>query len=164
VGARVSLPPQDAGEARLYPRAALEGMSTAFMGFCAGFLGRQDCVWVAEAGLDATCVDLDAPKLKEMRDMYPDGWVFVEADVFDYARQRYAQGARFDVVNLDPPTNLFERAADTIGLWCGLARSVVILGIGRHTSLGIPDGWKVRDVRRRSTFAGGTYWTTLEKQ
>ncbi len=147
-------------EADLYPTDALTGLSTAFMGFCAGFLGRQDCVWVADARLDATCVDIDLERLDEMTPMYPAAWRFVHADVFEYARQRYAQGARFDVVSLDPPTNLFDRVADTVDLWCRLARQVVIVGTARGTPL----GWHISSVIRRSHYQGGTYWTVLERR
>ncbi len=148
-------------EAHLYPSDALDGLQSCLAGFCAGFLGRQDCVWIAEAGLDAVAVDIDPERLAEMRPLYPAGWEFVEADVFEYARQRYAQGARFDVVNLDPPTNLFDRCADDADLWCSLARRIVILGVGRHTELDVPVGWELLNVTKRSRFEGGTYWTVL---
>jgi hypothetical protein len=162
MAARVSLDQVRSEEdTALYPSEALDGLSSAFMGFCAAFLGRQDCVVVADAGLTATCVDIDEPRLEEMRPLYPIGWRFVHADVFNYAALRYAQGARFDVVSLDPPTNLFQQVADNADLWCGLARRVVILGTGHHTLLEEPYGWTVTEAVRRSHFRGGTYWTTL---
>ena len=55
---------------------------------------------------------LDAERLFEMAAIYPDEWTFVCDDVFDYARRRYAEGRTYDLVSLDPPTNLFERCAD----------------------------------------------------
>ncbi len=149
-------------DAALYPADALDGLSTAFMGFCAAFLGRQDCVQVADAGLDAVCVDIDQPRLDLMRPLYPSGWEFVHADVFNYAQMRYAQGGRWDVVSLDPPTNLFQDVADTANLWCSMARRVVILGSGFHTVVDEPNGWKVTEIVRRSHFRGGAYWTILK--
>lgn len=146
----------------LYPSDALDGLTTAFMGFCAAFLGRQDCVPVADAGLDAVCVDIDEPRLDEMRPLYPAGWQFVHADVFNYAAMRYAQGARWDVVSLDPPTNLFQEVADEAELWTGLARRAVVLGTGNWTVLEEPAGWEVTGIIRRSHFRGGAYWTILK--
>ena len=69
MGALLSL---DESERHLYPVEALRGLRTALMGFCAAFLGRQDCVWVEEAGLVATCVDTDAERLFEMAGLYPE--------------------------------------------------------------------------------------------
>ena len=70
----------------------------------------------------------------------------------------------YDLVSLDPPTNLFERCADacrTLVLrWPG---ALVVLGTGRHTALGVPKGWQITSVSFRSAFRGGTYWTTLER-
>ncbi len=149
-------------DAALYPSDALDGLTSAFMGFCAAFLGRQDCVPVADAGLDAVCVDIDEPRLDEMRPLYPVGWQFVHADVFNYAEMRYAQGARWDVVSLDPPTNLFQEVADEAELWTNLARRAVILGTGNWTVLEEPAGWEVTGIIRRSHFRGGAYWTILK--
>lgn len=147
----------------LYPVEALRGLTTALVGFCAAFLGRQDCAWIEGAGLEAVCVDLDAERLLEMALIYPDRWAFVCDDFFDYAARRYAEGREYDLVSLDPPTNLFERCADAVGLWCSLSRRLVVLGTGRHTTLGVPKGWQVTSVWFRSAFRGGTYWTTLER-
>lgn len=147
-------------EQLLYPR--LEGMSTALIGFCAAFHGQQDCVWVAEAGMDAVCVDTDPVRLSEMEAMYPEGWRFVCRDMFAYAQEQHEQGAVFDLVSLDPFTNLFDRCAAHAGLWCSLAARMVILGIGRDTRLDVPEGWRLAGLIRRSDFAGGTFWATLE--
>ena len=150
-----------AEEGLLYPREALRGLRTALVGFCAAFLGRQDCAWIEDAGLVATCVDLDADRLDEMRELYPGEWSFVCDDIYRYAKTLYAFGYQFDLVSLDPPTNQFTRCADNAELWCALARRLVVLGTGRYTSLVVPDGWALSSTHYRSDFQGGVYWTTL---
>ena len=133
------------------------------MGFCAAFLGRQDCAWVEEAGLTATCVDTDAERLVEMASIYPEEWSFVCDDVYRYASRVYAFGYQFDLVSLDPPTNQFERCADKVELWCSLARRVVVLGIGAAPRSPHPEGWRLADIVQRSSFRGGVYWAMLER-
>jgi hypothetical protein len=145
----------------VYPDSHLKGLATAFVGFCGGFDGRQDCAHIAAAGLEAVCVDRSARRLEGMRELYPSAWQFVVADVYAYADMRYAQGARFDVVSLDPYTNQFQECADHIDLWCSLARVVVIIGTGRQTHIPLPDGWFFGDQIRRSGYQGGTFWTLL---
>lgn len=147
----------------IYPTETLSGLATAFVGFCGGFDGRQDCAHIAASGLEAVCVDRSAARLEGMRDLYPSSWRFIEADVYEYADQRYAQGARYDVVSLDPYTNQFQECADHVELWCSLARVAVIMGTGRQTTLKRPSGWDEHERLRRSGYQGGTYWTVLEK-
>ena len=160
MGARLSL---SAEERSLYPVESLQGLRTALVGFCAAFLGRQDCVWIEEAGITATGVDLDAERLFEMAALYPDDWTFVCDDVFEYARRRYAEGRTYDLVSLDPPTNLFELCDFKIDLWCALARRVIVLGTGLRPAVATPEGWRIASVIRRSSFRGGTYWMALER-
>lgn len=145
---------------RLYPRDRLQGLETALAGFCAGFLGRYDCVWLEDAGLQATCVDTDPYLLDQMAAIYPPDWVFVNQDIFDYADLCYAKGATFDVVCMDPWTNMFDVVGEAVDLWCSLARHLVVLGSGRNR-VTPPDGWEVVSIVQRSTFRGGVYWTTL---
>jgi hypothetical protein len=142
-----------------YPVALLEGCETALVLFAAAFWGRQDAAHIADAGLTATCVDLDRQKLDEMRRVYPDDWTFVDSDAFEYAKKR---NVPFDIVSLDPFTNLMARCADELPLWCSLATRAVILGSGSETWLRAPDGWDITDTRHRSDFNGGIFWTVLE--
>jgi hypothetical protein len=44
-----------------------------------------------------------------------------------------------------------------------MARKAVILGTGVGTEVSAPDGWHVSDVRKRSDYDGGVYWTVLER-
>jgi hypothetical protein len=66
-------------------------------------------------------------------------------------------------VSLDPPTSLFDRCAEEIGLWCALSARAVILGTGTDTMVRPPHGWELTDRINRSMFAGGVYWTVLER-
>jgi hypothetical protein len=130
--------------------------------FSAGFHGRQDAYWVAAAGLTATCVDIRPADA--MAAVYPADWEFVQADAYDYADEQVLRGRGFDIVSLDPPTGQFTRCGENLYLWCALARSVVVLGVGVDTALSLPAGWTLTDIRFRSGFRGGVYWAVLERQ
>lgn len=145
----------DAGAA--YPGFVLDGAETALVLFAAGFLGRQDAYWIADAGLRARCVDEDAEKLAEMRDLYPADWSWRAADVWSWSDPKV-----YDVVSLDPWTQDFQRCADMVGKWCSLARRAVVLGTGVTTTVLAPTGWQVTDARKRSDYDGGVFWTVLE--
>lgn len=142
----------------LYPRHVLPGCSSALVLFAAAWHGKQDAVWIADAGLTATCVDVDDDRLNEMADAYPDDWEFVAADVFDYTARTPRQ---WDVVTIDCPTNLFDRCADLLPLWCLLARRAVILGCSVFTDVVPPAGWATSERLRRSDFRGGVDWAVM---
>lgn len=148
------------GTAALYPRHVLEGNESALILFSAAFHGVQDAIWIADAGLTATCVDTDLEKITEMSSAYPDGWEYVVGDAFQYAT---ATKRRWDVVSLDPPTNLFDRCAEYLPVWCLLARHAVILGCGTATKVVAPAGWELTGTLHRSNFRGGVYWAVLER-
>jgi hypothetical protein len=145
----------------IFPRHVLEGCGTALCLFAAAFKGQQDAVWLEEAGIRATCVDRDLAALYEMRNLYPDDWEFEVMDVFDFATET---DRRWDVVTVDCPTNLFDRCAEWLPIWCLLARKAVVLGTGADTDLNlrVPAGWSVTETLRRSPFNGGVYWTVLQ--
>lgn len=145
-----------------FPHEALIGCQTALILFAAGFYGKQDAFWIAEAGLQGTCVDSDETRLLEMREVYPEGWQFLTGDAYEFASGPWSW-RRWDVVTLDPWTQDFARCADNIQAWCRLARTAVIIGTGTETILCPPDGWRVAQVRQRSTYAGGVFWTLLER-
>ena len=148
-----------AGE-RLYPRHALAGCEDALVLFAAAFHGQQDAIWIAEAGMRATCVDLDGEKLNEMVLAYPEGWEYVTGDAFQYALMTERT---WDVVSIDCPSNLFERCAELLPMWCLLARKAVVLGCGTDTDLAAPEGWQITDRVHRSRNYGGTYWAVIER-
>ena len=153
---------RDVEGGRLYPQDLLEGLSTALMGFCAAFLGRQDCVWVADWGLTATCVDTDQERLDEMAAIYPHLWEFCCDNMFDYGVRQWGLGATWDLVNLDPPSSLFDQVASLAELWCSLATHAVVIGCGLRTEIKAPHGWEETERMHRSTFKGGVYWAILE--
>jgi hypothetical protein len=143
-----------------YPGYLLEGCRTALVFFCAAFLGKQDCAWIAEAGLTGTCVDRDGDRLDEMAGLYPDGWEFLKVDVYEFAEET---GGMWDIVSLDPWTQDFDRCAEALPLWCSLARRAVVLGTGVDTKVEAPDGWAVTEVRKRTDYDGGVFWTIVER-
>jgi len=152
---------QDLEAGATYPGHLLDGCDTALVMFAAGFLGKQDAYWIADAGLKATCVDVDAAKLQQMQTMYPDAWHFVIQDAYDYAEHDAGRWT-WDIVSLDPWTQDFDRCAAQIGTWCYLANRAVILGTGAATRVTPPKGWNITEIRKRSDYMGGVYWTCLE--
>lgn len=144
---------------RLFPRYVLNGCHDALVLFAAGFHGAQDAVWIAEAGMQATCVDVNHKMLGEMVLAYPEGWEYVHGDAFVYAENTER---RWDVVTVDCPTSLFDRCASRVELWTTLAQRAVVLGTGIGTEVDPPAGWRVTEVLPRSLFQGGVYWTVLE--
>lgn len=145
-----------------YPNHILDGAETALIMFCAAFWGRQDAYHVAAHGLHGTCVDTDGAKLEEMRAVYPAGWEFHEQDAFAFTAQAVMEERQWDIVSLDPFTDKFDRCADLVETWCGLATRAVLLGTGEYTVMVEPEGWRVTERRKRSDFHGGIYWTVLE--
>jgi hypothetical protein len=148
-----------AAQGNVYPVALLEGRKTALVLFAAGFYGAQDGYWIHQAGLRATCVDIQAGRLGEMARMYPEDWEFAVEEAFDFAERAQIEGRRWDVVSVDCPSGMFDECAEHAGLWCDLARHAVILGTGRHDAVRVPVGWRATDTIRRSHVA---YWTVLE--
>jgi hypothetical protein len=158
--AAVTLEQVRAGAApAIYPRHVLNDCETGLVLFAAAFYGQQDAVWFAEAGLTTTCIDLDTQKLEEMQAAYPSDWEYVTRDAFLYATFTYGH---WDVVSLDPPSNLFDKCATLLPLWCNLADRAVILGTGKNTIVEVPEGWQITERVRRSGFFGGVYWTVVE--
>lgn len=149
---------EEAGES--FPQYLLVGCETALVLFAAGFLGKQDAFWIAEAGLTATCIDSDAERLGEMMPLYPYRWAFLHDDAFDYATDTRR---KWDVVTVDCPSGAFARCSGMVDVWCSRARVAVVLGTGFRTIVTAPEGWRVTERRRRSSHDGGVYWTVLER-
>lgn len=149
-------------DASKYPCEVLGGCEDALVLFAAGFYGAQDAIHIANAGLTATCVDIDPEKLAAMSDAYPEGWEYVTADVFEFATSALAD-RQWDVVSLDCPSQLFARCEELLPLWCLLARKAVVLGSGSgHLGVKAPLGWRWRESVWRSNYLDGVYWTVLE--
>lgn len=145
-----------------YPVWTLKGCDTVLVVFAAEFRGMNDCAWIVEEDVRATCVDINQGKLDAMKDDYPDDWEYVCADAYDFAAECAAGPYKWDVVSLDPFTNHFQVCADNIEQWCQLARRAVIIGTGTDTIIMSPPGWQQTDCVRRSDYQGGVFWTVLE--
>lgn len=148
-----------AGEA--FPQNLLIGCKTALVLFAAGFFGKQDAFWVAEAGLTATCVDNDEILLRQMQEMYPPDWCFLPDDAYVYIVETKR---RWDVVTVDCPSGHFARCAQMVDQFCRVAYHGVVLGTGINTKVEAPEGWEITDKRRRSDYDGGVFWTVLEPE
>lgn len=144
---------------QLYPRHVLVGCDDALVLFAAAWHGKQDAVWMEEAGLRATCVDLDAVRLAEMAEAYPDTWEFVDMDVFDYTTRTERM---WDVVSIDSPTNLFDQTERLLALWALIARNAIIIGSDDRLMIP-PKGWEQTEKLYRSSFNGGVYWQVFQR-
>lgn len=143
-----------------YPVDLLSRCRTALVLFAGGFHGAQDGIFIADAGIDATCVDIRPQLLDEMAEVYPPSWEFVVADAFEYAKRCDRQ---FDLVSIDCPSGAFVQCAEELPLWCSVARVAVVLGSGFPVRIfNPPDGWRVTSRLHRSGFGGGVNWTVLE--
>lgn len=119
-----------AQEARPYPTHLLEGCETGLVLFAAAFLGHNDAIHMAEAGMDVMCVDIDRERLLEMEMLYPARWSFSSADAWDYANLWSRKGWQWDAVSVDTFTgDAMRRSLDSLELWCSLARRLVTVTI-----------------------------------
>lgn len=146
-------------EARIYPDHLLEGCETGLCLFAAGFLGHNDAIHFALAGMQTTCLDLDGQRIREMSRLYPAEWEFLVDDAFGFIE---ATEEQWDVVSADPWTVEFQKVADRVGLLCARARKVVTIGTGMRTRVIPPSGWRVSERVERSRHRGGVYWTVIE--
>jgi hypothetical protein len=147
-------------EARPYPTHLLEGCEIGLVLFAAAFLGHNDAVHFAEAGLETTCIDIDRERLFEMRGMYPDIWTFLNTDAFLWARLMKAGRQKWDVVSADTfAGSAMRRSLDSLDLWCSLARKVVTVTTTAGEPYDVPDGWKGSLFER----APSVFWLVLER-
>lgn len=151
-------------EKRPYPAELLVGCETGLILFGAAFLGHNDAIHFAEAGVpDVTVVDVDGPRLEEMSTLYRgDGWLFVEADAWDYAAAALEEGQSYDAVSVDTFTGAaMIRSLDDLEAWTSIARKFVTVTITREIGEAmIPADWEHRFVRRSLD----VYWLVLERE
>jgi hypothetical protein len=114
--------------------------------FAAGFYGRNDGAWIANAGLRATCVDHDVEKMSEMQKHYPPSWNFIIDDAFAFSMKP----GKYDLVSVDPPSGLSTVCFDQRDLWLNLARRVLVLGAQQETIIG-KDTHNAEVIPRNST-------------
>lgn len=147
-------------QARPYPADLLVGCETGGCLFSAAFRGWNDAIHFALAGVQTVCVDIDDEALAEMRPLYPDDWVFVEADAWEYAEQLRATRNQLDVVSVDTFTGAaMHRALDSVDLWCSIARKAVTLTYTDGAVYRVPDGWRASLYHR----SGDVNWLVLER-
>lgn len=148
---------------RGYPLGCVSeaGCETALVLFGAGFYGRTDGVWLAQAGLRADVVDHDREHLKVMRRIYPESWVFECRDVREYVDEAIAAGRRWDVLSVDPPIRLCEPAATMLPTLAKLAsRLIVVTRLAGVDDPVPPPGWYQSGRYRRSC---GADWVVLAR-
>jgi hypothetical protein len=151
-------------EARPYPTHLLEGCETGLVLFAAAFLGHNDAVHFAEAGIDTTCVDTDGERLEEMAQLYgapSDVWSFHKADAWVFAENCWAFGDVYDAVSVDTFTgDAMHRSLASLGLWCSLARKFVTVTITDDVeSINVPEGWTSSPYPRSDHVS----WPVLER-
>ncbi len=155
----VLAPPLDkiSAVARPYPAHLLNGCETGLCLFSAAFLGHNDAIHFARQEITTTCVDTDASRLLEMRDLYPDGWKFVVANAWKFAEQTRL---RWDAISVDTFTgDVMERSLASLELWCSLARKVVTVTLTEGAQYETPSGWLAWTFPR----SGVVSWLVLEK-
>jgi hypothetical protein len=156
-----------AQEARPYPDHLLAGCSTGLALFAAAFVGHNDAIHFALAGMRGTCVDVDDEGLDRMRAIYPEDWSFAMSDAWSFAKRAEGFGERWDVVSVDTFTgDSMERSLRSLDLWTALARRLVTvtykMPITDGSSLArlVPRGWRWSLFHRASS----VYWLTLERE
>jgi hypothetical protein len=152
-------PPLDmvSTDARAYPADLLPEGGTALALFAAAFLGANDSIHFARKDMYGTCVDTNEKRLREMSLLYPESWIFVNDDAWEFAER---VDFKWDVVSADTFLgNATERSLQTLDLWCSLAEKMVTATIPRGQSPVIPDGWRAQ-IFPRSAIAS---WLVLQR-
>lgn len=135
-----------------YPTYLLEHAETGLCLFSAAFRGYNDVVHFALEEVQTTCVDIDAPKLEEMSELYPEDWRFVCRDAWEFAEKHAALGETWDVVSVDTfRGNATERSLASLDLWCSLANTAVVATLEEGQEYEAPEGWRVHTLRRNPT-------------
>lgn len=148
-------------EARPYPAELLEGCETGLVLFAAAFLGHNDAIHFAEAGLKCCAVDTDVERVMAMRDLYPKNWCWHTEDAWSFAGgESLKPGPGWDAVSADTFTgSATRRSLDSLELWCSLARKLVTVTYTAGEAYEVPDGWK-GELYERAT---GVYWLVLTR-
>lgn len=158
-------------QARPYPTDLLKGCKTGLVLFAAAFLGHNDAVHFAEAGIQTICCDTDGDRLGEMESLYPSDWLFVEEDAWKYVQGMVAWNQThphktpthnaFDAISVDTFTGAAtRRSLDSLNLWCSLARKFVTATYTSGEAYEVPEGWYGSLYER----ASGVYWLVLQRQ
>lgn len=147
-------------EARPYPTHLLETADTGLCLFSAAFLGHNEAIHFALEGVRTTCVDIDAPRLEALAQLYPSEWDFICDDAWEFAATQAELGNRWDVVSVDTfRGNATERSLTTLDLWCSLANRAVVATLEEGQTFTTPDGWTADVFRRNSE----VFWLVLTR-
>lgn len=150
-----------AQEARPYPTHLLTDCETGLCLFAAAFLGHNDAIHFAEAGIKTTCVDVDGDRLEIMADLYPEEWHFVCRDAWTFARHHRDKGHTWDVVSVDTFTgDAMDRSMESLDLWLSLATRAVVVGTTTYPIV-LPAYLNVKASYYER--AAGIYWLCLER-
>jgi hypothetical protein len=149
-------------DAKAFPRENLEGCETGLVLFAGAFLGVNDAIHFAQAGIPTVCVDTNAKALETMRRLYPEEWEFVEADAWRYAEAARDLGLTWDAVSVDPWTgDAMNRVRSDLELWAALAECVLVVGVDNEVPEAmLPRDWEARGYHERSAIAD---WLVLER-
>lgn len=144
-----------------FPTHLLKGSQSALIVFAAAFGGRQDAQHIRDAGMTAMCVDSDSEALERMRPNYPNDWLMIDTDAFEFLDKALNRGFLFDVVTMDPFTGLtMDKTIEHLPDFCSLATRLVVCGCdGREVQP--PEGWRIKSKTWRSGRQGGIYWVVL---
>ena len=146
-----------------YPTDLLARYETALILFAAGFYGKNDGAWIADAGIKATCVDSDKTTLREMKRHYPKDWLFVHGDAFKWATDCPYQ---YDLLSIDPPMQYSMSCLVYLEQWEKLAKKTIVLGTQRSTIIDwdlnpAHPGWAVDEVMYRNE---DSLWLVLQRK
>lgn len=156
-----------AQDARTYPAHLLEGCETGLVLFSAAFLGHNDAIHFAQAGLETTCIDIDARRLQEMAALYPSDWTFLVEDAWTFAESACEACEQWDAVSADTFTgDAMAQSMASLDLWCSLARKFVTVTATGGAIREAPEGWNWSLMRRAGPREDGesVYWMILERK
>lgn len=158
-------------EARTYPKHLLEECQSGLLLFASGRMGSADGQWFREAGLeDVTAVDWDEKTLEPFSDLYPDSWLYLRANVFDWVYQQ--RGSTWDIVSADAPSQHGHRLTEMLPAYCALAEKFVTATMSTDVKDANTDqlppepaGWSYvgEPVWRADYMERRYWWLVLEK-
>lgn len=146
---------------RPYPVDGLVGCETGLCLFAAAFLGHNDAIHFAEAGMHGYCVDIDGVRLAEMATLYPGSWQWAVDDAWLFAADAKRLKQSWDVVSVDTFTGAAtERSMASLDLWCSIADRMVTATVTEGASFHIPSEWNATHYPRSSD----VYWLVLTRE
>ncbi len=168
---------------RTFPTEILRECNTATAFFSAAFYGTNDVIHLYINGLnEVTINDIHEGKMYVMEQAYPSSWSFITGDAFDLAKEQNDNGKLFDIVIVDPFSNLAPRVFDEFfELFFSLSKRYFVLTImyqmfvdldveptditkfSKVVSEKFNQDINCIEILQRSTHLGGAYWAVFEK-